>query len=327
MSDIVAVSTQEHATLAEATELLNSELPDKRFVDTCYLDWLYHQNPAGPAIYGFRRGDDGALEGHYALIGQEYMTPDGPIPWMFSLNAVSRTGAQRRGHFVSLTQELFARAGDAGRIGAFGVTNDNSTRAVKRTEFRYLGPMPVIVRPIGSSKALGSTNWRHRPVTPGWLHSDEFAAAMTGLDTPSIVGLKNNWTVPYLRWRLSSPHSARYMVHLHDEVVAISTTHAAPGGVPVAVLLKVLPRTPNPAKPLPGAAIMSAVARAQRAPAALYAGFNHNVELTGWQPPRKYLPSPLNLNYVPFRAPGAASALPVAAARCETFEFLDCDAY
>jgi hypothetical protein len=171
----------ETGTFEEARELLNAELPDPRFVDDAYLDWLYRQNPYGPAITGFRRsgtapeagtangagtvdgagagdpdtGERSRLDGHYALIPQRYVTPDGPIPFMFSLNAVSRSGSQRRGTFVSLTKELFARAAEAGYVGAIGVTNDNSTRAVKRTAFRYLGPMPVIAR-IGSMAGRNS---------------------------------------------------------------------------------------------------------------------------------------------------------------------------
>ena len=44
------------ATLVEATDLLNIELPDGRWADESHLQWLYHDNPYGDGFYGFRRG-------------------------------------------------------------------------------------------------------------------------------------------------------------------------------------------------------------------------------------------------------------------------------
>ena len=43
----------EAGTIQEARELLNAELPDQRFVDDQYLDWLYNKNPYGQAIRDF----------------------------------------------------------------------------------------------------------------------------------------------------------------------------------------------------------------------------------------------------------------------------------
>ena len=38
------------ARLADATALLDRELPDPRFVDTAYLRWIYRDNPLGRAV-------------------------------------------------------------------------------------------------------------------------------------------------------------------------------------------------------------------------------------------------------------------------------------
>ena len=310
----------EAGTIQEARELLNAELPDQRFVDDQYLDWLYNKNPYGQAITGFRRNDQGVLDGHYALIPQRYSTVDGPIPFMFSLNAVSRSGAQKKGHFVSLTKELFGRARDAGFVGAIGVTNDNSTRAVKRTDFRYLGPMPVIVRPAVGR--LRST-WSHHRVDAELLDGDFLERMLVDAPLEAQRGMRNLWTPEYLRWRLASPHNRGYVIHISDDLFVVSNQHRV-GPVPVAVILKVLLRRPT-AKPqamLDGHDAMLAAARFHNAPASLYGGFNIDVQVEGWHPPRSRLPSPMNLNYVPF-----TGAIPVTTFDVETYEFLDCDAY
>ena len=310
-------------TLEEAQDLLNTELPDPRFVDGAYLEWLYHQNPYGDAITGFRRSESGdRLDGHYALIPQRYRTPEAQIPFMFSLNAVSRSGSQRRGTFVSLTRELFARAAEAGFVGALGVTNDNSTRAVKRTDFRYLGPMPVIVRPHRGSVGKTGSAWTHTRISEATLTTELLDRALEDVDCTPRRGIANDWNADYLKWRLQAPHNRGYVLHEHPDVVAISTVHRA-GPLPVAVLLKLLPRgAATERAPINANFVMEAIAGFHRAPAALYAGFNESAKITGYHPPRRLLPAPLNLNYVPFNG-----AIPTTGLHVATYEFLDCDAY
>lgn len=316
MPDAAPVST---GTLENARELLNAELPDPRFVDERYLRWLYHENPYGEGIYGFRYDDAGRCVGHYGLIPQRYATPGGPIRFMFSLNAVSRTGGQRRGVFVSLTKELFARAAEADYVGAVGVTNDNSTRAVKRTAFRYLGPMPVVVQPRRPGRKTAD-RWHHHSaadVCGNTALADELCGSLV---RPARRGVRNEWTSQYLRWRLGSPNSRPYTVHSNDRFVVVSTVHHV-GPVPVGVVLKVLARE-APTTAISGGEVMQAVAEFHGAPAALYAGFNCEVAIGGWHPPRRLLPAPLNLNYVPFNG-----TIPATSFDLETYEFFDCDAY
>jgi len=80
------------------TELLNAELPDPRFVDEEYLTWLYYRNPVGPAIQA-AADEDGVRVAHYALVPQTYRNAAGAAPFLFSLNAVTRRGTQRKGYW------------------------------------------------------------------------------------------------------------------------------------------------------------------------------------------------------------------------------------
>src|SRR3974390_1443582 len=133
--------------LAPSTELLGRELPDPRFVDDRYLHWLYRENPYGPA-YEAQVDDDGVRVAHYALIPQEYRDARGPVPCVFSLNAVVRSGTQRQGYFTKIGLELYDRAAADGRRFAVGVCNAKSIGAVtKYMGWKNVGPLPVRLCP------------------------------------------------------------------------------------------------------------------------------------------------------------------------------------
>jgi len=323
--------TDSLATLVEATDLLNIELPDRRWSDQTHLEWLYGANPYGRGIYGFRR-EGARLDAHYAHVPQLYRTPNGPMRMMFSLNAVTRAVGQRRGHFWSIAEELFARdLAEYGAQGIIGVSNDNSTPpVVRKLDFRLLGPLPVRVVPRGRGigagvgqrvgQGVGSDAVDHHLVDLEFLASETATAAFEDLDHPVEWGWRNVASPEYLRWRLASPNTAPFSVHVTDELVAVSTTsHLGP--VPAAVILKLMPRRPL-ARPLFANRLISSICAHHGAPFAVYAGFNARVVVRGFQPPRRLQPAPLNLIY--------RSLTPVAAKhgfRLETFEFLDMDAY
>ena len=312
------IRTDHLATLVEATDLLNIELPARRWRDESHLEWLYGANPFGPGIYGFRRTGD-RVDAHYALIPQEYRTPAGPMRMMFSLNAVTRAVAQRQGHFWSIAEEIYARALDEyGAQGIVGVSNDNSTPpVVKRLGWRLMGPLPVKVVPpvVGRDHAAD-----HHEVTPEFLTSPTFEELTSDVDHPVDWGWRNGYTPTYLRWRLGAPNIAPFHLHVDDDLIAVSLrSHFGP--VPAAVIVKLLPRH-DVAAPISAQRLIGAVCRAHGAPMAVYAGFNSRVSVHGVHPPRRLQPAPLNLIY---RSLGDAA--PKLTFRLDTFEFLDMDAY
>ncbi len=72
--DVTRPVAEEHA---RNTELLNAELPDKRFDGPDYLEWLYDRNPEGGGIYE-GVDEDGRRMAHYALIPQRWRNAGGP---------------------------------------------------------------------------------------------------------------------------------------------------------------------------------------------------------------------------------------------------------
>jgi hypothetical protein len=297
------------------TELLGAELPSHRFVDSRYLQWLYDENPYGTAIQR-SVDDDGVRIGHYALIPQRFRSPDGVVPAAFSLNAVVRSGGQRKGLFTQMGLEIYEEAGAAGWQLTTGVCNEKSIGAVvKYMGWKTPGPLPVrVVLPVTRPGPVES-----HVADATYLASAEFAALADGLDAFPVAQWTNSYTAEYLRWRLACPAST-YAVHVSDELVAVTTTDRR-FGVSAAVVLKLLPRAGHTG-PLRAEPIVSAACRFHRAPYAVYAGFNAHVTLGGLRPPRRLQPSPLNL--ILRSLSPAVDQRPLA---IDTFEFLDMDAY
>jgi hypothetical protein len=299
------------------TELLNAELPDKRFDGPDYLAWLYDENPEGGGVYE-GVDEDGRRMAHYALIPQKWRNAGGPAPVYFSLNAVTRSGAQRKGYFVQIGHRIYERARVDGAKGILAVPNEKSTPgALKYLGYRFLGPLPVrVLAPLGSAKRFDS-----HLVDEAWLASDEFAAIAHDVERPAASGWTQAWTPEQLRWRLTQPR-AGYVVHVSDDLVAVSVPHQFLG-ITFAVIVKFLPRGDLAVgQTVSSRGAVAAACRYHRAPAAVYAGFNAHVRLRGIRPPRRIQPAPLNLL---FRS--LSDEVPQETFALDTYEFLDFDAY
>jgi len=299
------------------TELLDAELPDPRFVDDRYLTWLYDENPDGPACQA-SADEDGVRVAHYALVPQTYRNARGPDRILFSLNAVTRSGTQRKGYWSEMGHRVFEQATERGWKLVIGVPNEKSTPgAVKYLDYRFLGPMPV---KVCVPTAVGS-GFDHHPVDEAFLASPTFDELAATIDQHEAVNWTNSYGPEQLRWRLARPHGG-YTVHADDELVVVSTRSAF-GPVPMAVVLKLFPRGPRRMdQPLSARQAVAAVCRYHRAPAAVYAGFNALVRVRGITPPHRLRPAPLNLVVHSF-----SDEVPQETFRLDTFEFLDLDAY
>lgn len=294
--------------------LLAAELPNARLVDTAYIHWLYDESPYGPAVQ--RNADDeGQRVAHYGMIPQRYRGAGGVVPAGFSLNAVVKTGAQRKGWFRQLGPEVYDGAHEAGWQFATGVCNEKSIGTViKYLGWKTPGPLPVRLCPPG----ILARGVQSHAVDDAFF-AGPFDTLAAGLDDAQVRAWTNSYTPEYLRWRLATPHVS-YAVHASDEVVGVSTADKR-FGVPAAVILKLLPRDGR-SGPLRADSIVSAACRFHRAPYAVYAGFNAHVKVRGIKPPRRLQPSPLHLILR-----SLSDAVDQETLSVDTFEFLDMDAY
>jgi hypothetical protein len=298
------------------TDLLNAELPDVRFADDAYLRWLYDENPLGPA-YQEAVDEDDVRMAHYALIPQDYRDANGPVPGCYSLNAVTRTGTQRKGYFVTIAKQVYEKAGNDGRRLATALPNEKSVGAgVKYLGWRLYGQMTIkLVVPT----TLSTRGVDTYPVTESFLASADFEELTRDVDEYPTTGVTNSWTTEQLRWRLRRPH-AHYSVHVSDEIFAVSS-RTVQRGVPAAVLLKLLPRGRRRG-PLSSKGIVAAACRHHRTPLALHGGTNEHVVIRGFEPPKRIRPAPL---FMLVRQ--LDGTIDQDAVELTTYEFLDVDAF
>jgi len=304
--------------LLAANELLNTELPDPRYDPGAhYLHWLYEENPLGSAYQQYEYADDGTLACHYALLPQTYRDATGTVPGAYSLHAVTRSGTQRAGVFLSVAKRAYAEIARDGRRLMTALPNEKSVGAgVKHLGWTLVGQMPVRIC-IPTPARTGAVETI--PVTPEVLAGDHFARLTADLDDYPAIGITNSWTTESLRWRLSRPDAA-YTLHVDSEVVGIST-RTVQRGVRAAVIMKLFPRGPRPG-PLSSSRIVVDACRRHRAPVAVYGGVNEVVRVRGFEPPKRFRPSPLFWLVQTLQDGDDQEAI-----RIGTYEFLDVDAF
>ena len=302
--------------LTATNELLNAELPDARYDDPRYLRWLYEENPLGDAYQKFAY-EDGELVCHYALIPQNYRDETGLMPGAYSLHAVTRSGTQREGYFMSLAREIYADATADGRRLLTALPNEKAVGAgVKHLGWRLIGQMPVR---LSIPTAWGGSDIETVDCTPELLAGDRFATLTADIDEYPVTGVTNSWTTESLRWRLSRP-DVDYALHVAPDVIGVST-RTVQRGVPAAVIMKLLPRG-NRHGPISARRIVAAACRRHRAPVAIYGGLNEHVVVRGFEPPKRLRPSPLFWLVQTLQEGDDQDAL-----RISTYEFLDVDAF
>lgn len=299
----------------ETSALLHDELGVEQFADPGYLHWLYDENPVGTAIQG-NRDAEGRRAAHFAALPQRWRSADRRERFVFSMNAITRSTGRGRGWFVELGREIYDRAAATGHVGVITVCNENSTPALTaKLGQQFRGALPVqLCLPLPTA----GRGWSHTTVGSPYLAGDEFAALARELDDHPSTGWTQCWTLDALRWRLARPGTT-YTVHVGDDAVAVSTRDTV-AGVPVAILLKILPRSGRTGTR--GRDAVAAACRHHRTPACVYAGFNANTAVRGVPIPLRLRPSPLNQLF------GSLDpSVPESGFRLDTFEFLDSDIY
>ncbi len=296
--------------------LLDEVFPGSKVGSADYLSWLYVDNPVGPVIQA-NLDDKAGRAGHYAVVPFA-LAPGAsgpPLHAALSLNTAVHERARGGGVFVSLAEETYAQAAEAGIAAVVGVANANSTPGfVRRLGFSLLASLParVLAPTPGRREGVESVD-----ADAAVRSDDRFWERLEPFLEPAPGGLSPAWDRASLAWRLSSPRGP-YAVHLGPGGAAISTA-ARPGGVRVAVVLKLLPA--GQGSPTAVRALIRAACRRHRAPAAVWAGLSDAPIPAGIALPARLKPSPLNLI---FRRLGGAG---VRTPRFGSFEFLDFDAY
>lgn len=282
-----------------------------------YLKWLYGENPKGPVV-ALDAVSDRQTVGHYAVIPQSYVTPQGNLKTYLSLNTAVDPAWRRRGLFSSLAHAVYDRLADADAV--VGVPNASSAPGfISKLDWTLHGALPVhVLFPIGRRRGVESM-----PVTTELLDSKDFGDLFHQVvEAPARLWPHQRWTLELLRWRLSKPKRS-YTIHLSDDLLCIATM-GRQGKRMMPIVLKTWVRPSVADRRVGLGQIASAVSGYYRKSVVIYVGHNPGLTRKGPQLPAALRPAPLYLGQRPIRR----NLLPVDETKPTVhFEFLDFDVF
>lgn len=252
--------------LGAVAALMRRAFPKAGKYTEAYLDWLYFQNPAGPALtFDVREG--GRVVSHGAGIPQRLVLHGRPVLGALMLNTATDADRMGRGLFSKVVNAVIDEGRQRGVSALIGVANQNSVGPyVKRLAFHE-------VRGLDAFVAL----------SPERI---DMARALARAD------LRRAWDEPALAWRLANPAAPLALVAATDDALVVEGASTAP----LIRARAVIPRQGLDPPRLPRSRIWPAVSLSL-APAGCVAG-GLAVSL-----PDRLRPSPLRLIYRNLDAP------------------------
>jgi GNAT superfamily N-acetyltransferase len=278
------------------------------------LAWAYREHPLGPAAVGRAHDPEGRQIGNYALIPMRLRHGDRSLLLGLGVDLAVSPAARGSGVFRATVEHAYEEGRRLGMDGILGIANAQSApRMVKAMGWRHLPPLPTrLLVPWGTGSG------RSRRLAGS--RTTEIAASEDAPEASAAPGdgWHQDWGGDLLSWRLSMP-GADYHVHELADCRAVSTTDRVLG-VPVAVLLKVLPR-PGVTR-VNGARLAARLVRHHRTPLVVHWGRHSRLLSHGIRLPRRLQPSPLEVVLHLFDPANAEVDLSL-----DDFELLDLDAY
>jgi GNAT superfamily N-acetyltransferase len=278
------------AELAALAELFRVVWPNQRHLDHTYLDWLYRQNPAGPAI-GANAWHEDAVVGHYAVIPLTACLRGHRVTGALSLNTAVHPSLQGQGLFTRLAEQSYRDAAERGIDHVIGVANANSTPGfVRRLGFQFVGALDAKIS-----------------VTTPQLHPA--SATETPADWARV------WSEADYAWRLTNPHGRYRWTPIHGGVAWWADT----ARFGIRALMDEVYAAPY--RDL----VVTKLTRAKFTPLKLYIGLQPgrvDASMHGVEVPRPFRSSPLNLIFRSLQDSAARIQK-----ECVRISLLDFDAY
>lgn len=259
------------------------------------LRWLYEENPMGqPAeVIGTLNGQDVS---YAAAFPQNWLHVNGTeatTGWV--VNVAVSPAARGGGALVDMWRALATLSASKGWMAQFGAANDKSTGGfLKLPEFTVIRPMDTFLVVPGRRSDRPQVDRLARDART-WLSTDEARAWFASLVQEPRRGSAQQWSIEQLDWRVRRP-SKRYAIYRAPDASAV-VTRTKLGGVPVVVVIKVFAHrdvTQINAEPF-----FDAIRSAERAPIAVYAGWNSRIRSLSKRVPRRLVPSGLNISGSP----------------------------
>jgi len=279
----------ENLDLLLTADLLNDVFKPKTSISVEYLDWQYHENPAGSACIGYLLEANEQIS-NYALIPKIFENALGnKLTLGVGVDLAVSPNSRGKGLFRKTIEKSY-EAGIKGNLdGILGVANSQSSpRMTEAMGWRKLPSLDFRLLKLSRSKIELET-FRFEDKELKKFPLEEFFD-FKAFAHPS--GFSPIWNAELLKWRLSRPE-ANYYLHASESALLV-TTKVSIGGIKIAVLLKTFPVNPNEV-PFPIAPFASGIAKYHKTPFVAYWGKNNHFKMDGLKIPRKFQPSPLDL--------------------------------
>jgi len=180
------------AALAEYSLLFSACFPKSSYFTTEYLDWLYCQNPDGPAV-GFDAWNGKSLAAHYVCVPIHVSVAGKNAKAMLSLNTATHPIYRGSGLFTKLAEMTFDLGHKLGFEYVIGVGNANSTPGfIRKLGFR-------LIQPLEARIGVGNL----------------------GIDWDAVnrnVQFMRRWTEESLAWRCANPRNPIHCRIANDRI-------------------------------------------------------------------------------------------------------------
>ncbi|HEX2560342.1 GNAT family N-acetyltransferase [Phenylobacterium sp.] len=246
--------------LAAVAALMRRAFPQAGKYTEAYLNWLYFQNPVGPALaFDVREGE--RVVSHGAGILQRLVLHGRPVLGALMLNTATDADRQGRGLFSQVVTAVIEEGRRRGVAALIGVANQNSVGPyVKRLGFHDVRGLDAFVsvapERIDVSRALA--------------HAD----------------LRRDWDDAALAWRMGNPEGRLKVVAVGADALVVEGASTAP----LVAARAVIPRRGLSAPEAPRSRLRPAVSLALAPAGASRRGVSLTV-------PDRLRPSPLRLIY------------------------------
>ena len=277
------------APLSRVQELLHDVFPHSpKFQDDgAFLDWLYLQNPDGPAIWRDAMVD-GQTFAHYGTVPQRYHSLKGEERLYLSVHSATHADYRGRGTFAALGEATYAlqRERLPETVGVIGVPNrEAAPPRRKRLGWSLYETLPLKVSiglPIAMSK--GISGLATELISDASIVPDEMFLPR--------AGWRQHWTREKLLWRASNPLETIWL-HRLGPVCALVSVRRRMGLPVVAVVVKTftLPAE-NPVSIRP---LVASIRARHGVTAVAHIGRNADIVMPGFDFPERWRPSPLTL--------------------------------
>ncbi|MGD0766148.1 MAG: GNAT family N-acetyltransferase, partial [Dehalococcoidia bacterium] len=156
------------ADAEESLELVRKTWGDIEPTDRAYHQWQCERSPGGPAIATLARDGEGRLVGQEVTIPIRVTLNAREYPASLSLNTATDPEWRGRGIFGRLLRDVCEISAKEGIAFTYGFPNQSSYPIFLRTEFKDIGSVPLLIKPLNPRRLVQKATGNRLLATAAW---------------------------------------------------------------------------------------------------------------------------------------------------------------